>query len=207
MTALRKLAPSRMTVEEFLDWTGDGARQKFELVDGEPRAMAPASVPHGIIQANLARLLGTHLSGTRCYVVVDPGVIPRVRSEANMRVPDLAVSCEALEGGLRALTEPTLVIEILSPSNESETRENVWAYTTIPTVREILLVRSTHIAAELIRRGADGSWPPSPLLIESDAGLSLESLDFACPLAAIYEDTHLARASGRDSSTARQHSA
>ena len=196
MTALPKLALSRMTIEEFLDWPGDGTRQKFELVDGEPRAMAPASVPHGIIQANLARLLGTHLSGTRCYVVVEPGVIPRVRSEANMRVPDLAVSCEALERGLRALTEPTLVIEILSPSNESETRENVWAYTTIPTVREILLVRSTHIAAELIRRGADGSWPANPQPIYADAALFLESLDLSCLLVAIYENTHLARAAG-----------
>jgi hypothetical protein len=47
---------------------------------------------------------------------------------------------------------------LLSPSNESETRENVWGYTTIPSVREILLIRSTRVAAELIRHGADGSW-------------------------------------------------
>ena len=198
MTALPKLALSRMTIEEFLDWPGDGSRQKFELVDGEPRAMAPASISHGILQANLAGILRSHLIGSRCFVVVEPGVIPRVRSEANMRVPDLAVSCEALEGGLRALTEPTLVIEILSPSNESETRENVWAYTTIPTVREILLVRSTHIAAELIRRGADGSWPANPQPIYADAALFLESLDFSCPLVAIYDNTHLARTAGRD---------
>ncbi len=194
MTALPKLAPSRMTIEEFLDWPGDGSGNKFELVDGEPRAMAPASVSHGIIQATIARLLGVHLSGTRCYVVVEPGIIPRVRSEANMRVPDLAVSCEIDDRGLRALTEPTLVVEILSPSNESETRENVWAYATIPTVREILLIRSTRIAAELLRRGADGSWPSNPLPIESDAALFLGSLDFSCPLPAIYENTHLARA-------------
>jgi Uma2 family endonuclease len=42
MTALPKLVPSRMTVEEFLDWSGDGSGKKFELVDGEPRAMALA---------------------------------------------------------------------------------------------------------------------------------------------------------------------
>ena len=113
-----------------------------------------------------------------------------------MRVPDLAVSCEIPDGGQRALTEPTLVIEILSPSNESETRENVWAYTTIPTVREILLIRSTRIAAELLRRGADGSWPSNPQPIEADAALLLESLDFSCPLTAIYENTRLARTVG-----------
>jgi Uma2 family endonuclease len=196
MTALPKLAPSRMTIEEFLDWPGDGNGKKFELVDGEPRAMAPASVPHGIIQVNIAGVLRSHLIGSRCYVVVEPGVIPRVRSDANMRVPDLAVSCEVPGGGQRALTEPTLVVEILSPSNESETRENVWAYTTIPTIREILLIRSTRIAAELIRRGADGSWPSNPQPVDSDSVLVLESIDFSCPLAAIYESTHLSRTVG-----------
>ncbi len=193
MTALPKLAPSRMTVEEFLDWPGDGSGRKFELVDGEPRAMAPTSVTHGIIQATLTCLLGNHLAGTGCYVVVAPGIIPRVRSEANMRVPDVAVSCESDDRGLRALAEPALLVEILSPSNEAETRENVWAYTTIPTVREILLLHSTRIAAELIRREPDGSWPANPRLVGADAVLFVESLDFSCLLAAIYEDTHLAR--------------
>ncbi len=157
--------------------------------------MAPASVPRGIIQANIAGILLSHLIGSHSYVVVEPGIIPRVRSDANMRVPDLAVSCEVPNAGQRALTEP--VIEILSSSNETETRENVWAYTTIPTVREILLIRSTRVAAELIRRGADGSWPSNPLPIESDAVLVLESRDFSCPLAAIYENTHLT-AAGRN---------
>jgi Uma2 family endonuclease len=183
-----------MTVDEFLDWPGDGSGQKFELIDGELRAMAPASVSHGIIQANVAGILRSHLIGSRRYVVVEPGVIPRVRSDANMRVPDLAVSCEVDDRGLHALTEPTLVVEILSPRNESATRENVWAYATIPAVREILLIGSTRIAAEMIRCGADGSWPSNPQPIEADATLFLESLDFSCRLAAVYENTHLARA-------------
>jgi Uma2 family endonuclease len=77
MVALPKLAPSRMTVDEFLDWPGDGSGQKFELIDGEPRATAPASVAYGITQANVAAILRSHLVGSRCYVVVEPGVIPR----------------------------------------------------------------------------------------------------------------------------------
>ena len=128
MVAIPKLAPSRMTIEEFLDWPGDGSPHKFQLIDGEPVAMAPASITHGIVQANLARLIGNHLAGTDCYVVVGPGVIPRIRSEANFRIPDLAVSCERDDHGLRALAEARLIVEILAPSNEAETRESVWAY-------------------------------------------------------------------------------
>jgi Uma2 family endonuclease len=189
MSALPKLALSRMTVEEFLDWPGDGTGRTHQLIDGEPQAMSPASITHGIIQANIAGILRNHLIGSGCHVVIAPGVVPHVRSEANMRIPDLAVTCEADNAGIHAMAEPILLVEILSPSNEPETRANVWTYTTISTVREILLVRSTHIAAELIRREPEGGWPANAQAIAADAALVLESLDFSCPLAAVYEGT------------------
>jgi Uma2 family endonuclease len=192
MSALPKLRLSRMTVEEFLDWPGDGSGLKHQLIDGEPQAMAPASTTHGRIQANLARLLGNHLVGTDCDVVIEPGVVPRVRAEANMRVPDLAVTCVPDDPASHALIEPILLVEILSPSNEAETRANVWAYTTIPTVREILLVRSTQVAAELIRRDPDGNWPANASPVGEADRLVLESLGFDCALAAVYEGTRFA---------------
>jgi Uma2 family endonuclease len=194
MSALPKPLLSRMTVAEFIDWAGDGSGRKHQLVDGEPQAMAPATTTHGTIQATLARLLGNHLAGTECRVVIEPGVIPRVRAEANMRVPDVAVTCESDIEGVHAMTEPVLLVEILSPSNEAETRANVWAYTTIPSVREILLVRSTQIAAELVRREPDGGWPANASPIGEEDRLILHSIGFDGPLAAIYEGTRFVAA-------------
>ena len=75
----------------------------------------------------------------------------------------------------------------------AETCENVWAYTTIPTVREILLIRSTHIAAELIRRQPDGSWPATSISLGEDDWLPLESIDFGCALTTVYEGTRFHR--------------
>jgi Uma2 family endonuclease len=194
MSAVPKLTLSRMTVEEFIDWPGDSSGLKHQLIDGEPQAMAPASTTHGRIQATLARLLGNHLLGTGCDVVIEPGVIPRVRATANMRVPDLAVTCAPDDPASHALIEPVLLVEILSPSNEAETRANVWTYTTIPSVREVLLVRSTHIAAELIRRDEDGGWPANSLAIGAEDGLALVSIGFECPLNAVYEGTRFVAA-------------
>jgi len=182
-----------MTVAEFLDWCGEGTCASHELVDGEIRAMAPASITHGVIQSTIAALLRNHMVGTACKVITAPGVIPRVRSDSNMRVPDLAVNCTADELGQRALPDPIVIIEILSPSNEAETRENVWAYATIPSVREILLVRSTEIAAEMLRRQPDGNWPAKPQIIEVAGELVLDNIDFRVRLAAFYDDTHLGR--------------
>lgn len=196
MVAIRKRTapPTGMTVAEFLDWDGDsGAR--YELVDGQPRAMAPASIIHGILQSTLARLLGNHLAARPggCQVVTAPGIQPRVRSDHNLRIPDLGVTCGLDEPGLRTLPDPLLLIEILSPSNEAETWQNVWAYTTLPSVTEILVLRTSAIAADLLRRQPDGSWPESPQRIAGDDALTLESIGYHASLSELYAATHLAR--------------
>lgn len=70
----------------------DGSARARSFANGELRAIAPASVTHGIIQANFARLLGTHLGGTACHLVIAPGIIPRVQASFNFRIPDQAVN-------------------------------------------------------------------------------------------------------------------
>ncbi len=85
-----------------------------------------------------------------------------------------------------------LIVEILSPSNKAETWSNVWTYATIPSVREILIVRSDEIGADLLRRQSDGSWPAEPARIAPDEMLTLDSIGFTCPLRALYRTTRLA---------------
>lgn len=182
-----------MTVDEFINWD-DGRGGKYELVNGQLRAMSPASTSHGIIQANLARLLGNHLDapGSRWIVLTEPAVETRIRAKLNMRVPDLGVTCAPDAATQIALPDPILLIEIMSPGNKKDTWDNVWAYTTIPSVREIVIIQSTRIEASMLRRQADGSWPPDPETIAVDGVLSLTSIDFLAPLAAAYAKTYLA---------------
>ncbi len=52
-----------MTVAEFLGWEAPADRH-WQLVDGEPVAMAPASRTHGSLQHELGRLIGNHLVDT-----------------------------------------------------------------------------------------------------------------------------------------------
>ncbi len=173
-----------MSVAEFLRWDpGDGRR--WQLVDGVPRAMAPANTLHGYLQAELGRLLGNHLraAGLPCEVFANPGVIPATMAARNMRVPDLAVSCAAL-ADLPALPDPVLVVEILSPGNADDTWANVWAYTSIPSVTEILILRTDAAGGELLRRLPDGAWPEEPAAVETD--LVLDSVGFRVALSELY---------------------
>lgn len=192
MAALAKV-PDRMSVEEFLGWDS-GDYLKYELVDGEPRAMAPAKLTHGILQGRLAALIVFHLDrlGPACRLVVEPGVVPHILPDHNVRVPDLAVTCAPDETEEAVMTRPVLLVEILSPGNQARTWTNVWAYTSIPSVREILVLRTDRIGAELLRRSTAGEWPERPMAINQDGELSLESIGFNVALAALYVRTHLA---------------
>jgi Uma2 family endonuclease len=193
MVALRAHLPARMTLTEFLSWDpSDPSGCRWQLVDGEPVAMAPGSESHAALQAEIGALLRNHLieRGGPCRLLSQPGIVPRVRSDHNFRIPDLAVTCAPPALGLM-VPEPVLLIEILSPGNEAETRANIWTYTTIPTVREILAVHSTRIEAELLRRNEDASWPEEPDTLAAADTLTLTSIGFVTNLAGLYRTTAL----------------
>jgi Uma2 family endonuclease len=186
--------PDCLTVDAFLAWDAPMGSH-WQLVDGTPQAMAPASPTHALIQGEAAALIRIHLTSTNrpCAVAVTPGVIPRVQSDINMRVPDLAVTCSPSLPGDKALRDPILIIEILSPINRAETWMNVWSYTTIPSVQEILVLHSETIGADLLRRGRDGTWPERPQAI-TEGGLTLDSISYTGPIAAFYRNTWLRQA-------------
>ncbi|MBD0274486.1 MAG: Uma2 family endonuclease [Acetobacteraceae bacterium] len=80
VTALRE--PTGMTVAEFQAWQPEEhPERRWQLFDGEPVCMAPASENHGAIQAEATFLLAAHLREHRpaCRVITAPGVVPRVR--------------------------------------------------------------------------------------------------------------------------------
>jgi len=188
MNVQRKPPAVRMTVAEFTAWDSrDRSGRLWQLRDGIPEAMAPASDAHGAIQGELGALIRNHLlaAGRPCRLLVNPGVTPRVRARDNVRIPDLAVTCASPDGG-KAAPEPVLLIEILSPSNASETWNNVWAYTTIPSVTEILVIDSTAIRAEVLRRDPAGQWPEQPEPLGDGAALELRSIGLSLPLAQAY---------------------
>jgi Uma2 family endonuclease len=185
--------PAAMSVAEFL--ARDAPRPDlWQLVDGEPVAMAPASRTHAALQGELGVLIRNHLTdaGSLCTLLTAPGVIPRVRANENFRIPDLAVTRTLYETEEYDAANPVLIVEILSPSNRAETWQNVWSYTTIPSLREILILSSTAVRAELLRRGGDGSWPAASMVVE-DGDLTLDSIGLIVPLASIYRTTRLAR--------------
>ena len=174
--------PDLMTVAEFLDWPTPDGSSRWELIDGAPVAMAPASDRHALIHAEAARLLGNHFAEHRpdCRTLIEPGVRP---DDNNLRIPDLVVDCG--EPADRLLRAPVLIVEILSPSNWRRTWDNVLRYTAMQGVAEVLVLHQDRVMAEVMRRGPGGAWDEHLLLIDGDE-LELTSIGFSAPLAAFY---------------------
>ena len=188
--------PLSMFVDEFQDWDPPAGLEgrRWPLVDGEPVCMAPASEDHGMIQGQASFLIQLHLRNTRplCRVGITPGVIPRVGSRTNQLVPDIGVTCTPAAGG-KTMKKPVLLIEIISPSNRRMTERNILAYTTIPSVREILSLDSLSVAGKLYRRDAAGDWEEDPETLEPPAWVRLTSIGFKAPLADFYATSSLAQ--------------
>ena len=74
MSAANQL-PATMTAAEFLAWNPQDS-DRWELIDGTPRAMAPAAPRHGAIQSEVSRLIGNRLAELRptCRVIIEPGI-------------------------------------------------------------------------------------------------------------------------------------
>jgi hypothetical protein len=181
-----------MTVDELIVWVGDG---RWQLVDGEPR--------HGAGQRNAwhhpgERRLHPDPSFARCRQPMPSRDGPRHRTPRSRPQQHARARCGGhlfanRDAGQLVLPDPLLVVEVLSPTNEQETWENVWTYVSIPSVQEILVLRSASIAADVLRRRTDGTWPEEPIQIGRDETLRLECIGLTCPLAEFYIGTYLVR--------------
>jgi Uma2 family endonuclease len=181
-----------MTANQFMDWDGGGHLGKLELVHGEVRAMSPASGTHSLIQANLAFLLGAHIRKMKlpCRVGTEAPIVPHFHANDNVRAPDLAVTCLDISKS-KTFPDPVLIIEVLSPSNQKDTWESIYAMATIPALAEIAVVDSERVRVEVFRRDANGGWPKSGIVSEASGTVQLTSLAAEFLISEIYAGTHL----------------
>ena len=136
-----QLAPPRMSLEEFLDWS-DGQEGKFELDDGLVIAMAPERIGHSRAKFAIARALvdAVAKAGVPCEAFVEgPGV--RIDAATSYQ-PDALVQCgQPLEASVRMIDTPVIVVEILSPSTAyRDLGRKARNYFRVPSIAHYLIV-------------------------------------------------------------------
>ena len=188
-------------LNEKLEYVSEEAYLEFEVrspvrheyVAGQIYAMTGASLRHNLIAGNIFALLRTHLKASPCRVFIE-GVKLRLARDNAYYYPDVMVSCEpqlqAMNGELAMIEQPAVLVEVLSASTEGvDRREKFFAYRKLASLKEYLLVSQERCEIEIFRRQGDVGWERCVFMPGDD--LSIASLDFACPLAEVYDGSGL----------------
>lgn len=185
---MASIPDTRISSEEYL--RGERlAEEKSEYVDGYVYAMSGASVPHNYIASNLMVIIGSALKGSPCKPL-GSDMRTRTPSSRFFTYPDLVIVCgqpELHDEQKDTLLNPTVIIEILSPSTEKWDRGGKFArYQSIPSLQDYVLVSQDIPRVERFsRNGEEWTLANSEGL---EATLRLPSVGIEISLAEIYED-------------------
>lgn len=139
---MSSLARPRFTLEEYLALERR-ADHKSEFLGGEIFAMAGASFRHNVLVANIMRELGARLRQGPCQPVASDQRVQVQPTRLNT-YPDVVVVCgepEFTDDHLDTLTNPTVLMEVLSESTEAYDRGEKFAhYRRIASLSDYVLV-------------------------------------------------------------------
>ena len=137
------------------------AVEKHELMNGKIITMTGASLKHNQIVGNLIGSIHGFIKGKGCRVFPSDLRV-NIPSTNSFTYPDLTIVCgepELLDEHFDNLLNPSVIIEVLSPSTESYDRGNkFFTYQQISSLKEYILIDSASIKIQSITKKDDGLW-------------------------------------------------
>jgi len=160
---------------------------KHEFIAGELFAMAGGTVEHGALAAAFIAQLGAALGGKPCRTFTSDVRVLVSSTDASF-YPDVSVVCGTLEtvtADANAITNPVVLVEVLSDSTEGHDRGVKAAhYRRLPTLKEYVLVSQTERRVEVQRLNERGLWELH--FFSAGQRIELTSLGVSLSLDAVY---------------------
>lgn len=185
MGALPKIYPT-WTRAEYLSFERASAT-KHEFINGSILAMAGARRRHNLVNVNVSSALLQQLRGRPCEVYAND---MRVSVGRDFVYPDVIVVCgepKFIDDQMDTLTNPAVLIEILSPSTAQYDRVTKRAlYQRLESLRDYVLIDPDEYHVEHYRRQPDGTWIFYETL-DPAAAIRIESISCTLTLKEIYE--------------------
>jgi Uma2 family endonuclease len=183
----------RLTVQEYVALDRD-SEERWEYANGEAWATRGASPEHGIVARNVTVSLGNALRDRPCIPFPDGQKIATPRTRA-YHYPDASVVCGDLrcdDTDDRAITNPTLLVEILSPTTADYDRGGKLAhYRTLDSLQEYVIVSWETKLVEHHRRVGAEQWL---VTLVREGGVELASIGATLVLDELWRDLDRLRA-------------
>lgn len=164
------------------------ALTKSEYFNGEVFAMAGASSNHNVITAALIGELYGFLKRTNCKV--HPSDL-RVSNQLNdfYTYPDVTIVCgkeEFLDDEFDTLLNPTVLIEVLSPTTGRQERGLKFKlYRSIPSLQNYVMISSSEVLADVFTRMKNEEWMLN-ISKERKGSIHISAIDHDLSLRDIY---------------------
>jgi len=178
---------TKITEEEYLRLER-AAEYKSEFIGGEVFAMPGGSFRHSVLAAKWITDFNVRLQGQSC-IVFSSDVRVRTPSTGSYVYPDVSVvrgKPVAHAGSDDILTNPTVIVEVLSPSTSDYDHGTKFdLYREIPSLSDYVMVHTDTVQVDHFARQPDGSW----ILREyrgEDSTISLNSIDCTIRLGDVY---------------------
>ena len=143
-------ARTYLTPEEYLAFERK-ATTKHEYLSGEIVAMSGASFAHNFITGDIFGELRSQLRNGRCKAATSDMRV-KVSKTGSYFYPDVVVFCgepQAEDSKSDTLLNPTVIVEVLSPSTEARDRgEKFWHYQQLASLQEYILVSQDEVYVE-----------------------------------------------------------
>lgn len=167
---------------------------RYEYHDGDVFAMAGGDPKHGAIAVNIISLLRNALAGKGCRPF-NSDVKVYIESLNKSLYPDVSVICGKAERSakdIRALTNPRLLVEVLSESTAAYDRgEKFMYYSQLSSLKEYLLVDQNQCMIQIFYRAtAEDKWQME-WLMGTEAVIYLQSININLSAEDIYSETQI----------------
>ena len=177
------------TAEEYLEMER-ASKEKHELHHGTIITMIGASLKHKQIVINLIVNIGSYLKGKSCNIY--PGDLrTKVLTEDSFTYPDIAIVCgepELMDERFDTLLNPSVIIEVLSPSTEKYDKGfKFFYYMQIPSLKEYVMISSTGVYIHISRKQDDGSWKFEEIT-DPNTSLFINTIEHNIAIQDIYDE-------------------
>jgi Uma2 family endonuclease len=180
LSNIKRRSSSFLSIEKYLDKESLSA-EKHEYYDGKIRKMPGSSYNHNKIGANIIIALGQTLEINQLpFEVISSDQKVYIPKLNQVLYPDALVVYQKPEfwnGRTDVLLNPILIVEVLSPS--CETQNQFMSYKNIPTFMEYVMVRQDTKEVETWYREETHLWRETTFSDSGDVKLSSIGISIA----------------------------
>ena len=185
------------TVSEYLELE-ERAKNKHEYYNGIIRKMPGASFRHNQIAVNVMTALATALYNKN-FIVLNSDMKIHIPQLESVIYPDAVVVFEKPEfysGRTDVLTNPLLVVEVVSPSTEKYDRGRKFQhYKTLPSFKEYVLIEQLQPWVVASYKIAERTWQDTEANT-LDGSVYLQSIDCTIQLQRVYHGVEFGKKIG-----------